>query len=136
MGIAVGDRTEHDFSVSEEDMRWFARLSGDSSLIHSDAGFARERGFDDVIVYGGLMLAHLSHVVGMKLPGPMGTSTRWAIDYRRPLYVGETATIAFEVVGVSPGTGLIDGKYKIRAAGRLIASGTTQSLLPTDQCQP
>lgn len=136
MGAAVGDRTEHEFSVSAEDMRGFAALSGDKSPVHVDADFARARGFDDVIVYGGLMLAHLSYVVGMKLPGETGTSTRWTIDYRGPLYVGETATIDHEVVGVSPGTGLIDGKYRIRAAGRLIASGTTQSLVPTDPDPP
>lgn len=136
MSIAVGDRTEHEFAISADDMRWFAKLSGDTSLIHSDAEFARQRGFADVIVYGGLMLAHLSHVVGMKLPGPTGTSTRWSIDYRRPLYVDEQARIAFEVVGVSPGTGLVDGKFKIRAGDRLIASGTTQSLVPPDALAP
>lgn len=136
MGIAVGDRIAHDFSVSADDMRGFAALSGDTSLVHVDRDFARARGFDDVIVYGGLMLAQLSYVVGMKLPGPAGTSTRWTIDYRGPLYVGEAATIEFEVVGVSPGTGLIDGKYRIRTAGRLIASGTTQSLMPTDPDRP
>ena len=133
MTIAVGDRTEHIFSVSADEMRSFAALSGDTSLVHNDRDFARARGFDDVIVYGGLMLAHLSQVLGMKLPGPTGTSTCWTIEYRGPLYVGETATIAFEVVGVSPGTGLIDGKYTIHAAGRLVARGTTQSVLPTDQ---
>jgi acyl dehydratase len=133
MPIGIGERCEHRFVVSPEDMAAFQKLSGDTSLIHTDAEFARVRGFDDVIAYGGIMLAHLSHVVGMQIPGPAGTSLRWTIDYRRPLYVGAEADIHFEVTGVSPGTGLVDGKFQISSGGKIIATGTTQSMVPLDQ---
>lgn len=133
MPIRIGDRAEHRFIVEKEDMAWFQKISADSSLIHTNAEFARSRGFDDVIVYGGLMLAHLSHVLGMQIPGAAGTSLRWTIDYRRPLYVGAEAGIEFEVTGVSPATGVVDGKFRILSAAKLIATGSTQSMVPLDQ---
>lgn len=133
MPIRVGDSVEHRFVVSSEDMQVFQRMSADTSLIHTDAAFAKSRGFDDVIVYGGIILAQLSHVLGMKIPGPTGTSLRWSIDYRRPLYVGVEAVIQFEVTGVSPGTGLIDAKFRVRSGDKVIATGQTQSLVPPDQ---
>ncbi|MGE5563991.1 MAG: MaoC/PaaZ C-terminal domain-containing protein [Bacillota bacterium] len=133
MPIRVGDRAEHHFVVEPADMEAFQKMSGDTSLIHTDREFARSRGFDDVIAYGGIMLAHLSHVLGMKIPGAGGTSLRWTIDYRRPLYVGAEADIDFEVTGVSAATGVIDGKFRIVSGGKTIATGSTQSMVPLDQ---
>lgn len=132
MPIRVGDKASRAFVVDREAMRWFQQISEDTSLIHTDPDYARSRGFDDVIAYGGIMLAHLSHVLGMMIPGARGASTRWTIDYRRPLYVDEAARIDFEVVNTSPGTGIVEGRFKIRAGDRVIASGTTQSIVPPE----
>ena len=132
MTIKAGQSVAHSFTVDAAAMRAFQALSGDLSAVHSDAAFARARGFEDVIVYGGLMLAQLSYVVGMLLPGSNGTSLRWAIDYRGPLYVGEAATLTLEIVGVSPGTGLVDSRFTIATAARKVATGTAQTLLPPE----
>jgi len=131
--IRAGDCATHDFVVDQEAMRWFQAMSKDVSRIHCDPEFARERGFKDVIAYGGIMLAHLSHVLGMKLPGPSGTSTKWTIAYREPLYVGEPARITLEVTYASEATGIIEGKFRITSGDRVIATGTTQSKVPLDE---
>ena len=130
--IAVGDRVEHAFTISDDDMATFRRLSADSSLIHTDPEFARQRGFKDVIVYGGLMLAQLSHVVGQLLPGRHGTSVKWTVNYRSALYAEEPARLSLHVVNVSPATGLVEARYRIACGDRLIAEGQTQSLVPLD----
>ncbi len=87
--LQPGQSAEIRFAVTEEDMALFQRLSGDHSLIHTDKAYAAERGFDAPIVYGGIMLAKLSNMVGEHLPGRFGTSVSWTITYRQPLYVGE-----------------------------------------------
>lgn len=136
MTLAPGDRAVRRFAVSDEDMRVFARLSGDHSRIHTDPEFAHERGYRDVIVYGGLLLCQLSGMVGEHLPGRSGTSVKWTIAYRSPLYVGEAAELALEIVHVSASTGLIDGKFRIVASDRVIATGTTQSIVPIVEVVP
>ncbi|MBI1406283.1 MAG: (R)-hydratase [Caulobacter sp.] len=134
--IAPGQVVEHPFIVDHRAMIAFAALSGDRSAVHVDPAFARARGYDDVIVYGGLMLAQLSYVVGTLMPGGDGVSVRWSIDFRGPLYVGELATLRLEVAHVSPGAGLVEGRFTIKAGERLVASGKTQSLAPTDRIAP
>jgi 3-hydroxybutyryl-CoA dehydratase len=133
MPIAVGDTAEHTFVVDANAMEVFAALSQDRSAIHVDDAYAQSRGYKGVIVYGGLMLAQLSHVLGSKIPGDDGVSMHWSIDYRSPLYVGETAVLRFEVAHVSEATGTIAGKFSIRCADRLIATGRTQSQVPPDR---
>jgi acyl dehydratase len=135
MTIRVGDFATHEFVIDEAAMRAFQALSGDRSRIHCDIAYARERGYKDVITYGGIMLAHLSHVLGVKIPGANGTSTKWTISYREPLYVGELASLHFEVTHVSKATGIIEGKYRIVTGTRTVATGTTQSLVPPDEIE-
>ncbi|OYX97763.1 MAG: hypothetical protein B7Y80_18645 [Hyphomicrobium sp. 32-62-53] len=133
MGIRVGDNAQHEFTVEVEEMKWFQTVSRDHSRIHTDSDFCRERGFDDVIVYGGIVLAHLSHVLGTKIPGKNGTSTRWTINYRQPLYLGETARIELTVTYISKAAGVVESKFKINAGAKVIATGDTQSILPVEE---
>ncbi len=134
--IAPGLTAERAFTIDSAAMAAFARISGDTSAVHTDPAFAESRGFKDVIVYGGLMLAQLSGVLGGMLPGDDGVSTRWSIDFRSPLYVGEPAVLRLEVAHVSGAVGLVDLRFSIRAGERLVASGTAQSLVPPGRIAP
>ncbi len=131
--IAAGAAVEHRFTIDAAAMAAFAALSGDRSAIHTDEAFARSRGYQGVIVYGGLMLAQLSGVLGGKLPGDDGVSARWSIDYRSPLYVGEPAVLRLEVAHVSAAVGLVESRFTIHAGERLVASGKAQSLVPAER---
>ena len=131
--IKAGDTATHDFVIDEAAMRWFQSMSKDTSRIHCDPEFANQRGYKDVIAYGGIMLAHLSHVLGMQLPGPSGTSTKWTITYREALYVNEPARLTLEINYASKATGIVEGKFRIAAGDRIVATGTTQSILPPDE---
>ncbi len=133
MTIRAGDTASRDFVVDENAMHWFQSVSGDTSRIHCDEAYAKSRGYDGVIAYGGIMLAHLSHLLGMRIPGENGTSISWTIRYHAPLYLGEPARISLEVVNTSPATGVVESKFRIAAGERTIASGTAQSIVPSGE---
>jgi 3-hydroxybutyryl-CoA dehydratase len=133
MPVRVGDTASHRFVLDDESMRLFQDLSGDHSRIHTDDAYARARGYKGVIAYGGIMLAHLSYLLGSKLPGTDATSTKWTINYREPLYVGEEAEVHLTVSTVSKANGVVEGKFRITCEARTIATGTTQSIVPPDQ---
>ncbi len=130
MALKPGDMAEHGFTVTDDMMAMFQSLSNDRSAVHVDDAFARARGFERAIVYGGIILAQLSHVLGGKIPGDRGVSLSWQIDYRRALYVGEAAVLKLHVVHVAEAMGSIEAKFEVRTADRLIATGKTHSLLP------
>ena len=114
-------------------MAWFREVAQDTSRIHCDADYARSRGFAGVLVYGGIMLAHLSHLLGTQIPGRNGTSVEWSIKYQEPLYIDEPAEIVLEVTFVSPGTGVVQSRFAIMAGDRKVATGTAQSVVPLDE---
>ncbi|HCP46958.1 MAG TPA: hypothetical protein DIU15_13005 [Deltaproteobacteria bacterium] len=130
--LEVGEVLELPFRINREQHEAFAALAGDHSLVHSDPEWAHSRGFDDVIVYGGVLLAKLSHLLGMHMPGGLGVSARWEIDYHAPLYLEEAALLVGELERKSEATRTVKIKYRIHAGERLIASGVARSLVLDD----
>jgi len=135
MTVRIGDKASRRFVVDDQAMEWFRQVSEDDSRIHCDDAYARSRGFDGVIAYGGIMLAHLSHLLGNCIPGTNGTSLAWSIKYHKPLYIGETAEITLEVVNISAAAGVVEGKFRVMAGAKRVASGTTQSILPPEEIE-
>lgn len=55
---------EHCFdALTREDLALYAKASGDSNPLHLDPAFARQAGFDDVIVHGMLGMALLGRLL-------------------------------------------------------------------------
>lgn len=127
--IAEGMTAGFDFVVDDAAMTDFACLSGDSNPLHCDDGFAQAKGYAGRVVYGALLTVQLSRLVGMELPGRDGVFIGFTVSFRRPVYVGQTVSLLAEVVQTSPGTGAIVMSYKMRADGKVAASGTVDAIL-------
>jgi 3-hydroxybutyryl-CoA dehydratase len=122
----VGARMGFRFVVTEAEMAIFAALSGDWSPIHTDDSYAKGWGFDGVLVYGGLMMAKVSRLVGMELPIPHCFENGVKLDFRGPLYVGEEAELAGEITHVSEAVRSVTIKLRIASGDRLVATGAAQ----------
>lgn len=66
VGTAVAERAYPPFT--REDLRRYAEASGDFNPLHLDTEFARQAGFDDVIVHGMLGMALLGRLVTESFP--------------------------------------------------------------------
>jgi len=127
--LAEGARAVVDFTITMEDMQKFAALSGDYNPLHQDQDFAQQKGFKDRVVYGALLIAKISSLIGMQLPGRDSVWTSIAMQFNQPLFVGEPARAEGAVVGVSQSTGLIDLKLTLRSNDKLLAKGKAEVLL-------
>jgi 3-hydroxybutyryl-CoA dehydratase len=124
--VAPGTRVAFRFAVSQREMAAFAELSGDHSKLHCDEGYARDHGFQGRVVYGALLLAQLSRLIGMELPMRDCVWNGVRLDFRRPLYLGEEALLSAEIVDVSEAVRSASLKLRITAGERLIASGAAE----------
>lgn len=130
------DRTElAEFRISDADMAAFQNLSGDTNPLHDDAAFARRRGFAGPVVYGGLIIAQVSRMLGTRLPGPGCVWRSLTLRFRAPLYVGETARLAATIVHANEDIGVVDLKLRIDAAKRCVAEGEAAALLMPDRAE-
>ncbi|MCC7046051.1 MAG: (R)-hydratase [Alphaproteobacteria bacterium] len=121
--IEAGQRTSLAFAVSADEMAAFAALSGDYNPLHSDAAFAAARGFAGRVVYGALLVAKLSRLIGMELPGRDALWTGLDIQFVAPLLVGEEAVLEAVVAQVSPATKSMVLQVSVKRNDRVLARG-------------
>ena len=127
--LAEGLQASVDFSVTAQEMLEFAKLSGDFNPLHTDDAFARDKGFKGVVVYGALLVAKISQLIGMQLPGRNSVWASVSLDFRNPLYVGQPAQVVGVVNMVSDSTGMAELMFTVRAADKVLAKGTAQVIV-------
>lgn len=95
-----GDHADIQHVFTQDDVREFARLSGDDNPIHLNRDAARTAGFEGTIVHGTLVMGLFSRLLGTRLPGAGTVYLGQEIKFMRPVYPGATVTAHVEVVSV------------------------------------
>ena len=99
--MTPGRTEEFTVTVTAEMMDAFCTLTGDTSPIHIDEGYARERGYPGRVVYGMLGASFFSTLAGVYLPGEHCLLHGVECKFARPIFVGDTLTVTGTVADVS-----------------------------------
>jgi acyl dehydratase len=124
--LSVGRRVGAELCIDDQQMRSFAVLSGDFNPLHTDDEFARKKGFEGRVVYGGLLVAKISEIIGMRLPGRNSVWASLSLEFLKPLYVDERAELEAEIASRSESTGLVELKLVLRRAGKKLLKGRAE----------
>lgn len=74
--------------VTEDDMTLFREVSSDNNSIHKKG-----------VVFGGLIIAYISDLIGNYMPGDGAVWMSLNIDFVSPAYVGDYLIITAKIVG-------------------------------------
>ncbi|NLL90939.1 MAG: MaoC family dehydratase [Ruminococcaceae bacterium] len=96
--LSVGTTETFEVEVTDEMLRAFCEMSGDVNPLHTDADFAKSRGFDSKVVYGMLTSSFYSTLVGVYLPGERCILQEISIKFRKPVYVGDVIRVTGRVI--------------------------------------
>ncbi len=88
----IGDSAFHAKTVTEADVIIFAGISGDFNPIHVNDEFAKTQQFGKRVVHGCFSSALISAALGVKLFGPGALYISQKVDFRKPVYIGDTLT--------------------------------------------
>jgi 3-hydroxybutyryl-CoA dehydratase len=92
MAINVGDTASISKTISDEDIRTFAELTGDNNPVHLDDEYASGTRFGGRIAHGMLSASLISTVLGTKLPGTGVIYLSQNLRFTAPVYPGDTIT--------------------------------------------
>ncbi|MDT3699601.1 MAG: MaoC family dehydratase [Thermincola sp.] len=95
--LAVGDKASVEKTVTEQDVNLFAEVSGDYNPVHVDEAFAQTTRFKKRIAHGMLAASLVSRVIGTKLPGPGTIYLSQTLNFKAPVYLGDTITTEVEI---------------------------------------
>ncbi|RMF23115.1 MAG: hypothetical protein D6765_13520, partial [Bacteroidetes bacterium] len=102
-------------------------LFADRNPLHTDAAFARAKGFEGRVMHGNILNGFLSHFVGEGLPLKNVVIQSQTIHFHRPVYLGEHLTLVVEVKSIHESVSTCELKFRfLNAAGEKVARGTLQ----------
>jgi len=122
--IKVGDTASFERAFSDDDVRTFARLSGDENPLHLDDTYAKTTKFGRRIVHGMLLGGLCSALVGMYLPGKRCLYLGQTLTFKKPVFIGDLVTVSGTVVSISASTRIVEIEISMRTKDGEVASGT------------
>lgn len=124
MQIKIGQKATRSITLTADDVKTYADLSGDYNPLHFDEAFVAKTKFKKLVVQGGLTTGLLHALVAMDMPGP-GTvflSQNW--KFSAPVFIGDTITAEAEVVSKHAAKPVTQLKIKItRQGGETVLEG-------------
>ncbi len=94
--IENGFQYKYEFSVSNDDIIGFAKVSGDHNPIHLDEEYASKTIFKKRIIHGFLGGSVFSKVFGTIVPGEGTIYLSQSLKFMGPMYIGEYYTAVFD----------------------------------------
>lgn len=100
--VKPGDTASRTQTISDEMVRAFAELSGDTNPVHLDDTYAAGTRFGRRIAHGMIAAGLISATLANDLPGPGTVYLSQSLQFKAPVYPGDTITATVEVKNVRP----------------------------------
>lgn len=97
-----GDKASRTTMITDEMIRAFANLTGDSNPVHLDDAYAATTRFGRRIAHGMIAAGLISATLANDLPGPGTVYLSQTLQFKAPVYPGDTITTTVEVKSVRP----------------------------------
>jgi len=132
--IAIGDTVTYTRLITNQEVEAFAAISGDHNPLHLDPEYAATTAFGECIAHGMLTGALISAAIAMQLPGPGSVYLSQNIQFRAPVFLGDTLTVTLEVTDKHGKRPWVTLRCMVEnQAGKAVAKGEAQVAAPTEK---
>jgi len=100
--LKAGDKASRTLRVSDDTVRAFAEVTGDTNPVHLDDDYAAGTRFGRRIAHGMIAAGLISATLANDLPGPGTVYLNQTLKFKLPVYPGDTVTATVEVLSVRP----------------------------------
>ena len=128
--IKIGMCATYTQTITDADIKCFAGLSGDRNPVHMDEDYARNSRFKKRIAHGMISASFFSALFGTKIPGEGCVYTRQSLNFKRPVYVGDTVTATVEVFNVDLEKFRVFFKTICRVKQKIVTDGEAEIFIP------
>ncbi len=98
--LQPGDKASRTTTISDEMIRGFAEVTGDTNPVHLDDDYAAGTRFGRRIAHGMIAAGLVSATLANDLPGPGTVYLGQTLQFKQPVYPGDTITATVEVLTV------------------------------------
>lgn len=98
--LTPGDKTSRTKIISDDVIRAFTELTGDTNPVHLDDAYAATTRFGRRIAHGMIAAGLISAALANDLPGPGTVYLGQTLQFKAPVFPGDTVTATVEVKSV------------------------------------
>lgn len=98
--IEIGMTVSYSQTITDADIKAFAGISGDRNPVHLDEKYAEDSRYKKRIAHGLMTASYFSALFGTKIPGEGCVYVAQSLQFKRPVYLGDTVTAIVEVTSV------------------------------------
>ena len=132
--IAIGDNATYTRLITNQEVEAFAAISGDHNPLHLDPDYAATTPFGECIAHGMLTGALISAAIAMQLPGPGSVYLNQSLQFRAPVFLGDTLTVTLEVTEKHVKRPWVTLSCTVENQdGKAVAKGEAQVAAPTEK---
>jgi acyl dehydratase len=110
-------------TFTEQCMESFSTLSGDANPIHLNASYAKSLDFKGRVVFGNLLGAMVSRLVGMELPHRDVLIVKQTLEFRAPVYLNERVRLNATVSSLHEAVSTVMLKLSFESVEHVFVTG-------------
>jgi len=132
--LKIGDSITFTRTVSSDDVKLFAYLSGDNNPLHLDEEYAKTTQFGAPIAHGMFTALLVTAAVATRLPGPGSIYAGQEMKFKKPVYIGDTITAELEITDKRTRGNIVKIACEMKnQKGERVFIGVSTAIAPTEK---
>lgn len=130
--ISLGMQVSYSQIITDADIKNFSDISGDTNPIHLDEEYANSSKFKKRIAHGMMTASYFSALFGTKIPGEGCVYTAQSLNFKRPVYIGDTVTATVTVSGIDTNKRRVKFKTVCEVKNKIVTTGEAELYVPLE----
>lgn len=128
--LTIGMSASYQQTITDADIKSFAGLTGDNNPVHMSEEYANDSRYKKRIAHGLLSAGFFSALFGTKLPGYGCVYVSQSLNFRRPVYIGDTVVASVEIIRIDKEKSRVFFKTLCKVKGKIVINGEAEIFIP------
>lgn len=131
--IEIGMEVSYSQTITDADIKAFSGISGDKNPVHMDDDYAQKSRFKKRIAHGLMSASYFSALFGTKIPGEGCVYVSQLLQFKRPVYIGDTVTATVIVKEVDLKKRRVFFKTICKVKNKIVIDGEAELFVPQER---
>ena len=128
--IEIGMNVSYSQTITDADVKAFSGISGDRNPIHLDEQYAEKSRYIKRIAHGLMTASYFSALFGTKIPGEGCVYVSQSLNFKRPVYIGDTVVATVEVISVDLAKKRVFFRTTCKVKNKVVTDGEAELFVP------
>ena len=130
--IETGMEVSYSQTITDADIKEFSGISGDKNPVHMSDEYAEKSRFKRRIAHGLMSASYFSALFGTKIPGEGCVYVSQSLQFKRPVYLGDTVTATVIVKAVDLKKRRVFFRTICKVKSKIVIDGEAELFVPQE----